>query len=298
MKVRKEKPEEDLFKELSAVKTYLNLNGKILSTSEPVLLYANRAFRYGDALFETIRIAKGKILFLNEHLKRLSAGIKFLKMENRQELSVRLIGQQMSELASMNSIKTDGRIRLTIFRNYDGLYTPEVNSVSYLIEAEKIKEEGFILNSKGFSIDIFAEVKKNKSKLSNIKSANALIYVLAGIYKKENQLGDCIILNESGNIAEAISSNVFVVKDKTIFTPPLNEACVDGIMRKQIIQLAKANNLTIYETLIPPDFLYEADELFLTNTISGIRWVGAFKIRRYYNNTSKLLIEKLNESIA
>lgn len=298
MKVQKKKPDEDLFKELAEAKAYLNLNGKILAANEPVLLSVNRAFRYGDALFETIRIAKGRILFLNEHLKRISNGMRFLKMENRQEFSVRLIGQQMVELASKNNIKTDGRLRLTIFRNYDGLYTPEVNSVSYLIEAEKIKEQGFILNQKGYSIDIFTEVKKSQNKLSNIKSANALIYVLAGIHKKENQLDDCIILNEPGNIAEAISSNVFVVKDGIIFTPPLNESCVDGIMRQQIIRLAKANDLIVYETPIPPDFLYEADELFLTNAIQGIRWVGAFNIRRYYNNTSKVLTEILNKSIA
>lgn len=286
----------DLFKELS-VKAYLNLNGKTIPADEPSLLSSNRSFRYGDALFETIRIANGKILFLAEHIKRLTNSMRFLKMENRQEFSVGLLGQQMADLSLKNGIKTDGRIRLTVFRNQNGQYTPEINSVSYLIEVEKINEKGFVLNPKGYSIDIFSELRKSHNKLSNIKSANALIYVLAGIYKKEKMLDDCIILNESGGISEAISSNIFAVKDKTVFTPPLNEACIDGIMRQKVIKIAKECKLTVYETPLLPDFLQEADEVFFTNAIQGIRWAMAFKIRRYYNNTSKLLLEKLNEYV-
>lgn len=289
-----EKPSsDDLFKKLSG-KTFINLNGKIFPADEPLLAFTNRGFRYGDGLFETIRVANGKILFLSEHIKRLVNGMRFLKMENRQEFTAAFLGRQMADLAVKNNIKTDGRIRLTVFRNQNGHYTPENNSVSSLIEIEKIQEKGYVLNPKGYSIDFFTEIKKSHNKLSNIKSANALIYVLAGIYKNEKRFDDCIILNESGNIAESVSSNIFVVKDQVVFTPPLSEACVDGVMRQRVIKILKESKFTVYETPLLPDFLNTAEEVFFTNAIQGIRWAVAFKTVRYYNNTAKLLVEKLN----
>jgi branched-subunit amino acid aminotransferase/4-amino-4-deoxychorismate lyase len=286
---------DDLFRGIT-LERFLNHNGKIISANQPVLTFENRAFRYGDSIFESIRVANGKIKFLDQHIKRLIGGLRYLKMENRQEFSVNLIGKQIIELAQKNNIKTDARVRFTVFRSNGGLYTPETNSVSYLIEIERLEEKGYILNKKGYAVDIYTDIKKGLNKLSNLKSGNALTYVLAGIYKTNHQLNDCILLNETGNIAEAISSNVFIVKEKVIFTPPLNEGCVDGIMRNHVIKIAKEFDMTVYETPIPPGFLNEADEVFLSNAINGIKWVGAYQKKRYYNNTSKLLAEKLSEN--
>ena len=104
-----------------------------------------------------------------------------------------------------------------------------------------------------------------------------------------------IILNNQNNIVEALSSNLFFVKDKYIYTPPLSSGCLNGIMRSKIIEIAKSLNYNLIDNLpLNINNLINADEIFLTNAISGIKWVLAFKQKRYYNKTSKILINKLN----
>jgi branched-chain amino acid aminotransferase len=274
---------------------FINNNGTIVSAEEPVVTARNRSFRYGDALFESIRFTNSKPQFLKEHLQRLFTGMKVLKMQKDDLYSESFFENAILELAKKNSITTDGRIRLTVYRNDGGLYTPDNNSTAYLIEIAPLNDVGYVLNQKGITVDLFNDFKKQKNTLSSIKSANSIIYVLAGIYKSQNQLDDCIILNDESHIIESISSNIFAVKNGVLYTPPIADGCVDGVMRKKIIEIANANRIAVYEISVMQNVLLGADELFLTNAISGIRWVVAYKQKRYFNNTSKKLIEKLNE---
>ncbi len=274
---------------------FINNNGTIVSAEQPVVTARNRSFRYGDALFESIRFTNSKPQFLKEHLQRLFTGMKVLKMQKDNLYSESFFENAILELALKNSITTDGRIRLTIYRNDGGLYTPDNNSTAYLIEITPLNDVGYFLNQKGITVDLFNDFKKQKNTLSSIKSANSIIYVLAGIYKSQNQLDDCIILNDESHIIESISSNIFAVKNGVLYTPPIADGCVDGVMRKKIIEIAQTNRIAVYEISVMQNVLLGADELFLTNAISGIRWVVAYKQKRYFNNTSKKLIEKLNE---
>ena len=264
---------------------FINNNGTIVSASEPVVTARNRSFRYGDALFESIRFTNSKPQFLKEHLQRLYTGMKVLKMQIDSLYSESFFENAILELAQKNSITTDGRIRLTVYRNDGGLYTPDNNTASFLID------------QKGFTVDLFNDFKKQQNALSSIKSANSIIYVLAGIYKSQQQLDDCIILNDQSHIIESISSNIFAVKNGVLYTPPIADGCVDGVMRKKIIEIAQANRIAVYEISVMQNVLLGADELFFTNAINGIRWVVAYKQKRYFNNTSKKLIEKLNELV-
>lgn len=270
----------------------INLNGEIISAKEPVLHSANRSFRYGDGLFESIRIINGKVMLLDKHLVRLHNGMQVLQMEALE--GIENIGSQILELTKVNHAENSGRIRLSVFRNEGGFYTPSDNSVSYLIESEKLNYEGYDFNQTGLVIDIYDEIKKSLNKLSGLKSANSLVYVMAGIWKQKNNLDDCIIVNDKGNLCEAVSSSLFIVRNKELYTPALEEGCVAGIMRECIIELAKENNIPIHETHLNTDILKEADEVFFTNAIKGIQWVGAYKQKRYFNSSAKLLSEKLN----
>ncbi len=274
---------------------YINNNGKIVSAEEPVVKASNRSFRYGDALFETIRFTYNRPQFLAEHLNRLFKGMKILKMEVNASFTVEFFEKAILELAQKNSITTDGRVRLTVYRNEGGFYAPDTNSVSYIIEASPMEDVGYVLNEKGYTVDLFNDFKKQQNTLSSIKSANSLVYVLAGIAKHELQLDDCIIQNDKNHIIETISSNIFAVKNGVLYTPPVAEGCVDGVMRKKVIEIATTNKIAVYEIAVMQNVLLAADELFLTNSFSGIRWVVAYKQKRYFNNTSKKLIEKLNE---
>ncbi|MFC2111421.1 aminotransferase class IV [Bacteroidota bacterium] len=273
----------------------INLNSKFYEDDEKVLSVNNRAFRYGDALFETIRFYDGKVLFLEEHLNRLKSGANTLKMDFKPKFDISWLRHQIINLIEKNSIKNDARIRLTVFREEGGLYTPKSNGISYLIEVKELEHNGFVLNSDGLTIGLYDEFKKPANTISNLKSTNCIYLIQAGIYTKENNLDDCLLINSDNNIAEAISSNVFIVKNNKIYTPDLYSACVDGIMRKQIIKIAKLLGIQIQEIELTTKDIETADEIFLTNAINGIKWIQEFRSVIYDNTTSKHLIKELNQ---
>jgi branched-chain amino acid aminotransferase len=276
---------------------FVNNNGVFVEAESPVITHRNRAFCYGDALFETIRITNNKPQFLKEHIQRLHRGMGVFKMDIHTNISEDYFDKAIKELAAKNGIGSDARVRLTVYRNEGGLYTPETNSVSFLIEVTHIEEKGYLLNNKGYTVDLFTEFNKPKNVLSTIKSANCAIYVLAGLYKKSKGLDDCLLVNDKGYIIESISSNIFAVKNGVLYTAPIADGCVEGVMRKKIMEVAAQNRIAVQEVSVLQNILLSSDELFLTNTIQGIRWVVAYKQKRYFNNTSKILTEKLNEFV-
>lgn len=277
------------------MKNWLNLNGTLLPSGEALITHTNRAFRYGDGLFESIRIAFGKPQFLDAHIQRLLSGMRLLKMDVPAGFTAQRIHDELQQLCAKNMIGGDARARISVFRNEGGLYTPESNKVSYLIEAEAMDVSGYTLNSKGYTIDVFTDIKKPLNVLSPHKTSNALLYVMAGVYRNEKHLDDCVVINEKGNICEAISSNIFVVKNGALYTPSLDEGCIAGVMRQQVLQVARENRIAVYEISLLMNVLLNADELFLTNAVHGIRWVSAYKSKRYFNNTASMIIGKLNE---
>lgn len=274
---------------------YCIFNGHLISVYEPAISFTNRAFRYGDALFETIRLANGKIMFLSDHITRLKLGMTVLRMNLPAEFKTENFKELIMELLIQNNLKDNARIRLTVFRNEGGFYAPETNDISFLIETEAIENKGYQLNQKGLWVDIYTDMRKQINKLSNIKSTNALFYVMAGLAKQSMNLDECLLINENSNICESISSNVFVVKNGTLFTPPLNDGCVAGIMRKHVLNLAHQHKILYFENHITMNTLMNGDELFLTNSIKGIQWVGQFKHKYYTNKSAQFFIDKLNE---
>lgn len=273
---------------------YCILNGHLISIYEPSVTFHNRAFRYGDALFETIRLCNNRLMFLKDHILRLKLGMTVLRMNVPAEFNYENIQELIIQLLKHNTHAPNARIRLTVFRNEGGYYVPETNDISFLIESEEIQGV-YELNQKGLWMDVYGDIKKPVNKLANIKTANALLYVMAGIAKQGMKLDDCFILNEYGNICESISANVFIVKNGTLYTSPLSEGCVAGIMRKQIMSLATQNKILTFESPITMNTLMNGDEIFLTSSIKGIQWVGQFKQKYYTNKTAQFFIDKLNQ---
>lgn len=273
---------------------YICHNGIFSEGDGYSLTHRNRSFCYGDALFETIHCLGTEPQFFESHWTRLSRGMKLLKMKGVKDFSKQTLEYFIGKLLNKNRIFKGARIRLTVYRNEGGLYSPDNNTVSWLMESSALDDEHYEFRSKGLSVDIFDGVHKPVTVLSNLKTTNALIYVLAGIFRKENSLDECLILNQYGRIAESISSNVFLVKDEKIVTPPLSEGCIAGTMRHTVIQLAKQAGYSLEERGILEPNLLDADELFLTNAIQGIQWVAAYKDRRYYNFVARKLNGELN----
>lgn len=271
-------------------------NGHLISLYEPAISFTNRSFRYGDSLFESIRFTNGKITFLSDHIKRIKLSMTSLRMNVPAEFTSANIEQLMFHLLEQNQIKNEARIRLTVFRNEGGYYTPQTNDISFLIETEQLNcPVGYTLNQKGLWIDVYAEIKKQANKISNLKTGNALLYVMAGITKNSLKLDDCLLVNENGHIIETINSNIFVIKNGTLYTSPISDGCIDGVMRKQILDIAAQNKILAFEQSLTVHTLTNGDEVFLTNAIKGIQWVGQFKNKFYTNEKSVFFTEKLNE---
>ncbi len=270
-------------------------NGNIYPKNELLFGASNRAFRYGDSLFETIHTNGTEIQFLSEHVDRLCKGMDALEMTIPADFKEKL-KTDITFLINKNKAFAGNRIRLSVFRNDGGLYTPTDNTISYLIESSPLENDHYHLNKKGLKIGIYTDMKKSYNFLSRFKTGNSLPFILAGNYRKKMKWDECILLNEKGNLVESLSSNLFLVRNGILLTPSIESGGISGIMREQIIECASQLNITVFDDCdLTTEDLLEADEIFLTNAISGIQWVVAFQERRYFNKTSKILIETLNK---
>jgi aminodeoxychorismate lyase len=274
---------------------YILHNDEFFTAHHPVLTASNRSFRYGDGLFETIRMRNGKLQFPEYHVDRLKAGMKALKMEGSVLLDEYFLKQKTAELCKKNKLKDNVKFRLSVYRGGEGLYTPEINKYGYVLEATPVDNNQYEINKKGLIVDVYNELTKPVNMLSNHKTSSSLLYVMAGLFKKQHKLDETIILNQHGFICETISSNIFVVYDKQIYTPALSEGCIAGVMRKVVMQLAKANNINIIEAQLNPEVLRQAEEVFVTNAVGGIRWVMGYGRKRYFNEISKNMSALLNQ---
>jgi branched-chain amino acid aminotransferase len=273
---------------------FINFNGEIFPAATKLVGLGNRAFKYGDGLFESMRMMKGQLKFAELHADRLQRGMKALKIDGYSQMDAWFLKEKTDDLAKRNKAK-HARLRLAVYRDAEGLYTPSQNKMGWCMELQPLDEPRYFLNTKGLIMDIFPDLPKPTNYLSNIKTCNSLTYVMAGLYKTQNKLDDVFLLNQNGFLCEASSSNIFVWYQNHLYTPALSEGCVEGVMRQVVIDIAKQNNIPLTEAQISPDILYEADEVFLTNAARGIQCVMGFGVRRYFNEVSKLLSEELNK---
>ena len=268
-----------------------------LKAESVVLTTNNRAFRYGDGLFESIWYSEGLIPFLHQHLARLARGMKLLGYKPCDCLNEENMHQMIVELCQKNEIEASARIRLSVFRKDGGLYAPETDEFDFIIEAVALENQDFQLSSKGLIIGIAKTIFKPLSPLSEIKTSNALVQVVAAREAKKKKWNDAILLNERGTISEATSSNLFIVKGKTIFTPPIEDGAMDGIIRQQISLLVKESDFKLRVKSLKAEDLKTADEIFLTNAIRGIIWVVGYDKKRFFNVAAKQLNQLLNKRV-
>lgn len=258
----------------------------------------NRAFKFGDGLFESIRIINGKPVNLENHMKRLFSGMEMLHMDIPINYSLEYFKKQIDLLANKNNITKGGIARLTVYRDSKGNYFPTENTPGYVLEIKEYQHNQFTLNDKGLNIDVFEGIKKINNTYSAFKTANAMLYILATLYAKENNLDDVLLLNERENIIEGSSSNVFIVSNGVLYTPPIKEGCIGGTMRMLLINTAIEEGIKVYETNLTPQNFLAADEILFTNAVKGIQWVSSYKSKRYFNEVAHKLTTLLNGKVA
>lgn len=261
---------------------FICFNGKILPANEPVLMADNKSYRYGDGLFETMKVIDGKICLESYHFERFFSSVKILQMELPGFVTVGKIRQQVLQLCEKNKCRQLAKVRLSAFRGNGGIFE-EVNDLQYIIECWALNESVNQLNENGLIIDIYPAARKSCDFFSNVKSANFLPYVMAARYAKQSKWNDCLVLNVNGRVADSTIANVFLVKRDKIVTPPLSEGCINGVMRRYLLEKLKNTNLGLgmEENSITEGDLLLAEEVFLTNAIHGISWVGQFRDKKY-----------------
>jgi branched-chain amino acid aminotransferase len=259
----------------------LNFNSQIIDTSQAIFSPENRNFRYGDGLFETIRVSNAKIPLFEFHKDRLLEGMAALKMIIpafwEDDFLLNEAKSLVDTYAKQNvNLPHNYRIRLAVFRKNGGLYTPLTNEVEFCMEISPLQDENYMWNEKGLHCTIFKDITISHSSISAYKTSNALPYVMAALHKQETQKDDCLLLNTQGNICESISANIFAVTfDNQVLTPPLSEGCIAGVMRRFVIRAAAKKEIPLQEKNIAIADLPNFKGLFLTNSIQGIRWISS-----------------------
>jgi branched-chain amino acid aminotransferase len=275
----------------------INFNGTIVSEDANILTQ-NRAFLYGDAVFETVKILNNKILFLEDHYFRLMSSMRVVRMEIPMNFTMEYLEEQILMLVKNNAIESSSRARITVCRNDGGYYLPQNNAVSFLIHAVSLDDKEYLLNKKEYEVDLYKDFYVTKQLLSSIKTTNRILNVTGSIYANENGLDNCILLNDDKNVVEALQGNIFMLRGNRLITPPVSEGCLNGVMRKQILELAKKiNGIEVVEEIISPFDLQKADELFVTNVIKGVQPITKYRKKEFSIEISKTLVMKLNESL-
>lgn len=273
---------------------YINHNGTIVREDDAIFEVDNRAFRYGDGLFETMLWQNGDIRFLKYHIERLQQGLRLLQIEDWGLYDGFFVRSKVEELLRKNNmLGRSARVRFIVYRSGGGLYSPETNKSAFTLQVSPIEPSHSDGKKVGLIIGLYEEFKKPYSDLSHLKSLNAQVYVLAGIYNKRHRFDEVLLLNQDGNLCESLVSNIFIYYQKTLYTPALSEGCVAGVMRRVVMELAAQEGIPVVEAQINPGILNEADEIFCTNAIKGIQWVMGYKQKRYFNMVSRQLQDKL-----
>ncbi|KQC29312.1 aminotransferase class IV [Flagellimonas eckloniae] len=274
----------------------VNFNGDFFSEDTSILKHDNRALKYGDALFETLRVVNGTVFFLEDHYFRLMASMRILRMEIPMNFTLEFLEDEISKTVKENGLENgSSRVRLSVFRNEGGLYTPVTNEISYLIESNPLESPFYIIKDENYEVELFKDYYLNKDMLSNLKTTNKILNVVAGVYAKENGYNNCFLINTDKQVAEMINGNLFLVKGTSIKTPPLSDGCLNGIIRKKLIEIIDSiDDLQLLEESISPFELQKADELFFTNSIAGIVPISKYRKKKYVNTVAKSLLGKLN----
>jgi branched-chain amino acid aminotransferase len=204
---------------LHPMSLFINFNGKLLPEDDKIIRANNRGLRYGDGLFETMKLQNGEIRLFDLHMERLFKGLALLKFDIPALFTKEFLRESILQLSHKNRMEQLARVRLNVFRGAGGLYDPEDLHPNYVIEIMPLPDHYLHLNENGLVVDIYPDARKTCDILSNSKTNNYLPYLMAALHAKQNKLNDCFVLNQHDRICDATIANIFWIKDSVIFTP-------------------------------------------------------------------------------
>lgn len=276
----------------------INLNGELQSATSPPFSVHNRGFLYGDAVFETLRYSQNHLHFWEDHYFRLMAAVRVFRMNIPMSFTPEFLEQEcLRVVEAQSNTAPSWRIRLSVFRNDGGVYLPTTRNVGYVIEAKPLENETY-KSKEDYKVELFKDYYVQKSMLSNLKSNNKALNVIGSIFMQEQGFDNGILVNDDKEVVEFLNGNIFVVDGELMRTPPLSSGCLDGVMRKQLLRLAKKQGISCIEEKISPFDLQQVQEVFMTNSITGIQPVSSYRRTDYQNTVSLQMLRALNESIS
>lgn len=276
---------------------HICFDGKILPAGVPVLLSGNKSYRYGDGLFETIKMVKGQLPLFDLHMQRLYAGLQLLEFNLPPFLTPGKLKTDIISLCEKNHCSGLARVRVSVSRGEGGVYEQEKDHPHYLIESWPADPSVNVFNPEGLTAGIYPHARKSIDAFSGLKSANYLPYTMAARFARQQQWDDCLLLNVHENIADSTIANIFMVKDGRFFTPSAGQGAVDGVMRRFLIERIRNAGWQLEETVITPGQLGEADELFLTNAMYGLRWVSRLDNKPFTSQLGREVYQKIIQPV-
>lgn len=267
----------------------INFNGRIVLDDTPIVSADNRGLRYGDGLFETMKMVNGDIALKDLHFDRLFYGMRLMGFEPGLYISAEYLYQQIQALCKRNEVSELARIRLNVFRKSGGLYDPIDHLPNFIIETSALSSHYTKPNEHGLTVGLFLEGRKSQDLFSSLKSNNYLPYLMGALYAKQNHFDDCLILNSKNRVCDATMANIFWTKNGILYTPPTNEGGIAGVMRRWILENLPGKGFKILEQAVTPDELLDADEMFLTNAVVGLRWVRSFQQKKFTSQLTSTL---------
>ena len=269
----------------------VNYNGDLVAFEDAKITPINRALKYGDSVFETLKLVNGKLIFWEAHYFRLMASMRMLRMKIPMSFTLEFLENEILKTAKVSNSNNNLRIRLTITRKDGGFYLPLTNEVDYLIESQEIN----FVNKSTYKVDLYKDFYVYSGHLSTIKTNNKIIHTIASIYARENELDNCILLNERKGVVEATNASLFLVRGLVIKTPPLTEGCLKGIAREKVKSIIEsAKDFTLEETVISPFEIQKADEVFLTNSIIGVQPITNYRKKEFSTEIGKKIAANFN----
>ena len=275
----------------------VNCNGNIQENSA-ILIDSNRGFLFGDSVFETIKVLDSKVLFLEDHYFRLMASMRICRMEIPMNFTMEYFEEQILNLIATFSDSNSYRVRFSVYRDSDGFYLPKTRNVQFIVAASSLNSDLYAIGKESYEVELYKDFYVSKQLLSTLKTNNKMLQITGSIFADENGYDNCLVLNDEKNVVEALQSNLFMKTGNVVVTPPVSDGCLNGIMRKQILELLKKiEGIEVKEASISPFDLQKADELFLTNVISGIQPITKYRKKEYTTEFASDVIKRLNAKI-
>jgi branched-chain amino acid aminotransferase len=219
-------------------------------------------------------------------------------MEIPMLLTMEYFEAQILQLIATLPRSNSFRVRFSVYRTAEGFYAPVSNEVEFIVAAIPLQQDVYQIEKEQYEVELYKDFYVPKQLLSTLKTNNKMLQIVGNVFAKENGYDNCLVLNDEKNVVEALQNNIFMKCGNKIVTPPITEGCLNGIMRKQVLELLKKKEgIVVKEAVISPFDLQKADELFLTNVISGIQPITKYRKKGYSIDFSRELVQLLNSSL-